>query len=272
MSPSLAAGGFLVALVLGVAAGAPWITSHPPEAMDMEARLEGPSGRHVLGTDNFGRDLWTRTAYGARISLTIGLASVAASLLLGATVGLVSGYFGGALDHALMRAVDLFLGFPPFILALALVAALGPGVSSVTIALVAVFWTEYARVVRAITLSESQRDYVTAARALGSGHIRVLLQILRRSFGPLAVLGTLGIGTAVIAESGLSFLGFGVEPPAPTWGWTLAYGMRYLRTDMWLSTVPGLAILVTVLGFNLFGDGLRDRLDPRGMSRSGGRS
>jgi peptide/nickel transport system permease protein len=169
-----------------------------------------------------------------------------------------------------MRAVDLFLGFPPFILALALVAALGPGVESVTVALVAVFWTEYARVVRAITLSESQRDYVTAARALGSGHLRVLLQILRRSFGPLAVLGTLGIGTAVIAESGLSFLGFGVEPPAPTWGWTLAYGMRYLRTDMWLSTVPGLAILVTVLGFNLFGDGLRDRLDPRGMSRRAG--
>jgi peptide/nickel transport system permease protein len=268
MSPSLAVGGVLVSVVLAVAIGAPWITSHPPEAMDMDARLEGPSPRHLLGTDNFGRDLWTRTAYGARISLSIGLASVAAALLLGTAVGLAAGYSGGLLDHVLMRVVDLFLGFPPFILALALVAALGPGAFSVTIALVAVFWTEYARVVRAITLSESERDYVTAARALGSGPLRVLLrQILPRSFGPLAVLATLGIGTAVVSESGLSFLGFGVEPPAPTWGWTLAYGMRYLRVDMWLSTVPGLAILVTVLGFNLFGDGLRDRLDPRGMAR-----
>ena len=269
LSPPLAAGSLLVVLVITVSIFAPWLTRHSPEEMDMEARLSDPSASHWLGTDNFGRDLWTRIAFGSRISLTIALSSVAAALLLGTLVGLASGYFGGILDLLLMRIVDLFLAFPPFILALALVAVLGPGVSSVTLALTAIYWTEYARLVRAITLSESRRDYVTAARSLGATHTNLLFrQILPRAFGPLAVLASLGIGTAIVAESGLSFLGFGVEPPAPTWGWTLAYGMRYLRSDMWLSMAPGLAILTTVLGFNLFGDGLRDRLDPRGLVRS----
>jgi peptide/nickel transport system permease protein len=235
--------------------------------MDMEARLEAPSSSHWLGTDNFGRDLWARVAFGARISLTIALTSVAAGLLLGTLVGLVSGYFGGFVDQLLMRIVDVFLAFPPFILALALVAVLGPGVSSVIIALTAIFWTEYARLVRAVTLAEARREFVEAARSLGASHANLMFrQILPRAFGPLAVLATLGIGTAIVAESGLSFLGFGVEPPAPTWGWTLAYGMRYLRSHPWLSMAPGLAIAVTVLGFNLLGDGLRDRFDPRGFS------
>jgi peptide/nickel transport system permease protein len=269
MTPSLVAGAVIVGCVVGVAVFAPVVASHPPDAMDMSARLAGPSFEHWLGTDNFGRDLWSRTAFGSRFSLSIGLTSVGASLLIGTAIGLVAGYRGGATDMVLMRLVDLFLGFPPFVLALALVAAMGPGAGSVILALVAVFWTEYARVVRAITLSESVRDYVTAARALGQRPFWIVLrQILPRAFGPLAVLGSLGVGTAIVAESGLSFLGLGVEPPAPTWGWTLAYGMRYLRTDMWLSTVPGLAILTTVAGFNLFGDGLRDWLDIR-VSRRG---
>lgn len=268
MNASLSVGGFVVIAVVAVALLAPWLTAGGPEEMDMAARLAPPSSAHWLGTDNFGRDLWTRTAFGARISLSIGLLSVFSAMLVGTLVGLIAGYFGGLTDHVLMRLSDLFLGFPPFILVLGLVAALGPGVSSVTIALVAVFWTEYARVVRAITLSESRREFVTAARALGASHSNVLFrQILPRTFGPIAVLATLGVGTAIVAESGLSFLGFGVEPPAPTWGWTLAYGTRYLRTNLWLSTVPGLAILLTVLGFNLLGDGLRDRLDPRSLLR-----
>ncbi|HJS73207.1 MAG TPA: ABC transporter permease [Vicinamibacteria bacterium] len=235
----------------------------------MEARLEPPSSAHWLGTDNFGRDLWSRVAFGARISLTIALTSVAAGLLLGTLVGLASGYFGGFVDQILMRIVDLFLAFPPFILALALVAVLGPGVWSVVIALTAIFWTEYARLVRAVTLAEARREFVEAARSLGASHVNLMFrQILPRAFGPLAVLATLGIGTAIVAESGLSFLGFGVEPPAPTWGWTLAYGMRYLRSHPWLSMAPGLAIAVTVLGFNLLGDGLRDRFDPRGLAQT----
>jgi peptide/nickel transport system permease protein len=267
-NPSLGLGGLLIVLVVAVAILAPWLSPHSPEEMDMESRLAGPSASHWLGTDNFGRDLWARIAFGSRISLTIALSSVAAGLVLGTAVGLVSGYFGGVLDLALMRVADLFLAFPPFVLALALVAVLGPGVSSVVVALTAIFWMEYARLVRAITLTESRRDYVTAARSLGATHGNLLFrQILPRALGPLAVLASLGIGTAIVAESGLSFLGFGVEPPAPTWGWTLAYGMRYLRSHMWLSTAPGLAILTTVLGFNLFGDGLRDRLDPRGIVR-----
>lgn len=255
----------IVVAVVASAVFAPWLTRFDPEEMDMSNRLAGPDGVHWLGTDNFGRDLWTRAAYGARISLTIALTSVGTAAVAGTLIGLMAGYFGGWLDLILMRLVDLFLGFPPLILALALVAALGPGVLNVTVALIAVFWTEYARVVRAITLSENECEYVAAARASGASDARIVFrEILPNTLGPVVVLATLGIGTAIVAESGLSFLGFGVPPPTPTWGWTLAYGMRFLRSDMWLSTVPGLFIMMTVLGFNLCGDGLRDRLDPRG--------
>jgi peptide/nickel transport system permease protein len=259
-----------VATVVGIAVFAPWLTPFDPEAMDMSNRLAGPSEAHWLGTDNFGRDLGTRVAHGARISLTIALVSVGTAAFIGSLIGLMAGYFGGWFDLILMRLVDLFLGFPPIILALALVAALGPGVIQVSIALVAVFWTEYARVVRAVTRSEGGKDYVAAARAAGASDARILfVTIFPNTLGPVVVLATLGIGTAIVAESGLSFLGFGVPPPTPTWGWTLAYGMRFLRSDVWLSTVPGLAIMVTVLGFNLFGDGLRDLLDPKRHVESG---
>ena len=266
--PSLVIGLAIVLTMLFIAAFAPLITAYDPERMDMANRLAGPGPGHLLGTDNFGRDLWTRVAYGARISLLIGLTSVTVAAVIGTLVGLAAGYYRGWLDLVLMRIVDLFLGFPPIILALALIAALGPGAGNVTIALIAVFWTQYARIVRAVTLVESEREYVVAARAVGLGDVRILLrQILPNALGPVIVLATLGIGTAIIAESGLSFLGFGVQPPTPTWGWTLAYGMRFLRTDVWLSTVPGLCIMITVLGFNLFGDGLRDLLDPKAVSR-----
>lgn len=263
----LFAGGSIIAFVIVASLFAPWLSPYAPDTMNMENRLSPPSSDHWLGTDNFGRDLWTRIAYGARLSLTIGLVSVGLSASFGTALGLLAGFFGGWLETAIMRLVDLFLGFPPFILVLALVAALGPGVGPVTAALAAVFWAEYARVARAIALSESERDYVVASRALGASEARLLLRhVLPRALGPALVLATLGIGTAIVSESGLSFLGLGVEPPAPSWGWTLAYGMRYLRSDLWFSTVPGLAILVTVLGFHLVGDGLRDRLDPKGLA------
>jgi peptide/nickel transport system permease protein len=261
-------GSAIVLSIALIAAFAPWITGHDPEQMDMANRLVGPNSTHWLGTDNFGRDLWTRMALGARISLGIGLVSVGVAAIVGTIVGLAAGYFRGWIDLLLMRVVDLFLGFPPIILALALIAALGPGSANVTIALAAVFWTEYARVVRAVTLVEVEQEYVVAARAIGIPRMRILLrQVLPASLGPVVVLATLGIGTALVAESGLSFLGFGVQPPTPTWGWTLSYGLRYLRTDAWLSTVPGLFIMISVLGFNLFGDGLRDLLDPTGRTK-----
>ncbi len=266
--PSLIIGAAIVLAMLAVAVFAPWLTRYDPEQMDMANRLSGPNAQHILGTDNFGRDLWTRVAFGARVSLAIGLVSVSVAATIGSLVGLAAGYYRGWVDLLLMRIVDLFLGFPPIILALALIAVLGSGPINVGIALVAVFWTQYARVVRALTLVESEREYVVAARAIGLSSVRILLrQILPNAIGPVIVLATLGIGTAVIAESGLAFLGFGVQPPTPSWGWTLAYGMRFLRTDAWLSTVPGLFIMVTVLGFNLFGDGLRDLLDPKAVSR-----
>jgi peptide/nickel transport system permease protein len=259
---SLIVGGALICVIGLVALGAPVVTSFDVEQMDMTNRLSAPSATHWLGTDNFGRDLWTRVAYGARTSLRIGLIAVLVAAFIGTTVGLVAGYNGGWIDVVLMRVVDLFLGFPPIILALALVAALGPGAVNVTVALAAVFWTQYARVVRVVAQVESGRDYVAASRAIGMSSARILVRhILPNVTGPVIVIATLGIGTAIVAESGLSFLGFGVQPSTPTWGWTLAYGMRFLRTAAWLSTVPGVFILVTVLGFNLFGDGLRQMLD-----------
>ncbi|MCY4460905.1 MAG: ABC transporter permease [Albidovulum sp.] len=265
---SLSIGGTIVIAVLLFALFGTIVSGFEPDQMNMKNRFSLPTAEHWLGTDNFGRDLWTRMAVGARVSLTIALCSVAIAVVVGTTVGLVSGYIGGAFDLLVMRIVDIFLGFPPIVLALAIVAALGPGMLNLTLSLAAIFWTEYARVVRSVTLAQREADYVTAAAALGAGSARILFrEILPNVIGPVIVLATLGIGTAIIAESGLSFLGFGVEPPTPTWGWTLSYGTRYLRAEPWLSTVAGLAIMITVLGFNLFGDGLRDHLDPRGVAR-----
>lgn len=267
-NPSLVVGGAIVLAILLFALLGPFLSGYSVEGMDMRSRFATPTIEHWLGTDNFGRDLFTRMSVGARVSVSIALMSVGLAVIVGATVGLVCGYLGGWVDLVVMRVVDVFLGFPPIVLALAIVAALGPGVVNLTISLAAVFWTEYARVVRSVTLAQREMDYVTAAVALGASSSRIVfLEILPNAIGPVIVLATLGLGTAIIAESGLSFLGFGVEPPTPTWGWTLAYGTRYLRSDPWLSTVAGLAIMITVLGFNLFGDGLRDILDPRGVAQ-----
>ena len=263
----LVVGAAIVAAVLLIAAFHPWLSPYQVEQMDMANRLSGPTARHWLGTDNFGRDLWTRLAHGSAISLGVALAAVAFAMVFGTIVGLVSGYLGGWVDMALMRIVDLFLGFPQLVFAMALIAILGPGPTNLALALMAVFWTQYARVVRAIVLAERAREYVRAAQAIGAGPLRIMVvHILPNAFGPVTGLATLGVGTAIVAESGLSFLGLGVQPPTPTWGWTLAYGLRFLRSDPWMSTVAGLAIMITVLGFNLLGDGLRDHLDPRGLT------
>jgi peptide/nickel transport system permease protein len=266
-NPPLLIGAALVLAIGLVALFHPLLSPYAVEQMDMRNRLSGPSAQHWLGTDNFGRDLWTRLAHGSAISLAIALASVTAAMAIGIVVGLLSGFLGGWVDMLLMRLVDLFLGFPALILAMAMIAVLGPGAVNVAIALIAVLWTQYARVMRAIVLAERSRDYVRAARAIGAGPLRIMLRhILPNALGPVVVLATLGVGTAIVAESGLSFLGLGVQPPTPTWGWTLSYGLRFLRSDPWMSTVAGLTIMLTVLGFNLLGDGLRDQLDPRGLT------
>ncbi|WP_018426886.1 ABC transporter permease [Hoeflea sp. 108] len=267
---SLVVGAAITVTIILLAIFAPAVATHGVEQMDMRNRFAGPSIQHLLGTDNFGRDLWSRLVWGARVSLTIAIIAVTCSAILGTIVGLVAGYFGGWVDLVLMRITDIFLGVPAIVLALAIVAILGPGVINVALALIVVAWTEYARVVRATTLVLREQNYVQAARALGARPSRILFkEILPNAIGPIIVLASLGLGTAIIAESALSFLGFGLPPPTPTWGWTLAYGTKFIRDEPWLSIISGATIMVTVLGFNLLGDGLRDVLDPRQLSRGG---
>jgi peptide/nickel transport system permease protein len=257
-------GGTIVAALALGALLAPVLALDDPEQMEMERRLEGPSLRHPMGTDQFGRDLFSRIVYGARISLSVAAVAVAVAVVLGVGVGLVSGYYGGPVDLLAQRLVDVFLAFPVLLLAIALVAALGPSPRNVVLALGLVAWTSYARVVRADVLALKNREFVQAARVAGASDLRIIFRhTLPNVVSPVLVLATLGIGYAIVAESGLSFLGLGVQPPEPSWGWTVAFGTRFLRDAPHLSTFPGLAIMVTVLGFNLLGDGLRDLLDPR---------
>lgn len=257
--------GILVLAVICLAAVGPVLfTRVNPDAVDIIARLNPPSAGHPFGTDHLGRDLLSRLVYGARISLLVAIASVGGAVAIGVVIGLLAGYYGRWVDGATMRVVDTFLAFPAILLALALVAVLGAGATSVIVALALVFWTQYARVVRAVTLAEKEKAYVEAARAIGAGDLRILLRhILPNVLSPVIILATLGMGTAVVAESTLSFLGMGVQPPAPSWGWTLAFGTRYLRDAPHIATFSGLAIMATVLGFNLLGDGIRDLLDPK---------
>ncbi|NGP16457.1 ABC transporter permease [Devosia aurantiaca] len=270
---SLVLGLFITLAIIFCAVFAPYVATHGVEQMDMRNRFEGPTFEHIIGTDNFGRDLWSRLVFGARISLTIAVISVVCSALIGTVVGLAAGYFGGWVDQLLMRITDVFLGFPAIVLALAIVAVLGPGVLNVSFAIIVVAWTEYARVVRSTTLVLREQNYVQAARALGASPVRILFrEILPNALGPIIVLASLGLGTAIISESALSFLGFGLPPPTPTWGWTLAYGTKFMRDAPWLSIISGATIMITVLGFNLLGDGLRDVLDPRQLSRGGAKA
>jgi len=270
---SLVIGALITLAIVLCALLAPYVATHGIEQMDMRNRFAWPTAQHWLGTDNFGRDLWSRLVFGAQVSLSIAVISVGGAAFIGTCVGLIAGYFGGWVDLVLMRITDIFLGFPAIVLSLAIVAVMGPGVANVAVALIVVFWTEYARVVRATTLVLREQNYVQAARALGASPFRILFkEILPNALGPIIVLASLGLGTAIIAESALSFLGFGLPPPTPTWGWTLAYGTRFMRDQPWLSIISGATIMVTVLGFNLLGDGLRDILDPRQLSRGGSKA
>jgi peptide/nickel transport system permease protein len=257
-------GGILVVLVLFVAAAAPLVAEQDPYLVDLASRLQGVSAQHVLGTDNFGRDLWARIAYGARTTLTTALVAVAISSLIGVPLGLISGYFGGVVDLIISRVVDVVLAFPVILLAIALVAVLGPSSTNIMLALGLVYWTQYARVVRSSVLAIREEDYVEAARAIGAGHLRIIVRhILPNVVAPVIVIATLAMGTAIVAEATLSFLGLGAPPPTATWGWTLSFGLLYLRQAPHLSIFPGIAIMISVLGFNLLGDGLRDLMDPR---------
>ncbi|MGG0934763.1 nickel transporter permease [Brevibacillus centrosporus] len=264
-SKAVLIGGIIVLAVVLAAILAPLLSTHDPYEMNVKERLLDPlEGGHLLGTDQFGRDLYTRILYGAQVSLEVGIVSVSLALVIGVTLGLISGYYGGWIDTVIMRFVDIVLSFPVLLLAIAFVAALGPGIENVIIALALVYWTSYARLVRATVLSIKEEEYVQAARTIGSSDFRIIVyNILPNCLAPIIVVATLGLGQAIVAEATLSFLGLGIQPPESSWGWTLAFGMKFLQDAPHLSIYPGVAIMLTVLGFNLLGDGIRDLTDTK---------
>jgi peptide/nickel transport system permease protein len=253
----------LVGTMVLMAVFAAWIATHDPVQVRARFRFRPPSLDNFFGTDNFGRDVFSRVAYGARLSIIIGFATVVATGVLGIACGLISGYFR-RLDNVIMRVMDALMAFPSLVLALALAAALGPSAINVVIALAVVYTPRTARVVRASVLVVREADYVHAAQAVGASHLRIMLEhILPNSMAPLVVQLTFVFAYAVIAEAVLSFLGMGPPPPTPSWGNIIAEGKDYIREAGWIAMFPGLAIATTVLGLNLLGDGLRDVLDPR---------
>jgi peptide/nickel transport system permease protein len=260
---ALIGGGVLVVLI-GMAALAPVLAPHDPLAQDLYRRLEPPSSANMFGTDDFGRDILSRVIYGARISLRIGLISISIALSVGTMLGLIAGYKGGWSDTLIMRLMDIMLAFPSILLAIAIVAVIGPGIDNVMIAVSIVMVPQYARLVRASVLTIREMAYVEAARALGARDFRILRSsVLPNCMAPLIVQSTLSLGTAILDAAGLSFLGLGAQPPAPEWGAMLSGGRELLLKAPWVMTFPGLAIFIVVLGLNLFGDGLRDALDPK---------
>jgi peptide/nickel transport system permease protein len=247
-----------------MALGAPWLSPRDPIRTAARDALQPPGPRFVLGSDQFGRDVASRVLHGARVSLTVGLISVSIAVALGAPLGLVSGYYGGRLDGLIMRVMDVLLAFPGILLALAIVSVLTPGLTNVMIAVGLSAVPTYARLVRASVLSARENLYVEAARALGGRDLGILTRyILPNVVAPLIVTATLGLGTAILSAAALGFLGLGSQPPQPEWGRMLSEGRDYLREAWWISTFPGLGIMLTVLAMNLLGDGLRDVLDPR---------
>ena len=258
------AGALIVGLVAGAAIAAPIVAPHDPATVDARAILAPPSGEHWLGTDNLGRDIFSRLVYGARWSLGAAAAAAAAIVLVGITVGVIAGYIGGLVDDVAMRIVDVLLAFPSLVLALAIVGTLGPSLQNVLIGMVAVWWVDYARVMRGLTLGVKGREYVTAARCAGAPAGRIMLRhILPNVVPSVLVLATLELGGLMLAISGLSFLGLGAQPPTPEWGTMLNDGRPFFQRAPQLMIYPGLAITIVVVGCNLLGDGLRDVLDPR---------
>lgn len=260
----LALGLGIVLLMSLAALGAPWLAPYPPEAEHLDHVLEPPSAQFWLGTDRLGRDILSRLLYGGRVSLWVGFVAVGISVSIGTTLGLVSGYFRSWVDETVMRLVDIMLCFPSFFLILAVIAFLEPSLTNIMIVIGLTSWMGVCRLVRAETLSLREREFVAAARLAGTSTPRILLRhILPNALAPVLITATLGIAGAILVESSLSFLGLGVQPPTPSWGNMLMEGKATIETAPWLSVYPGLAILLTVLGYNLVGESLRDLLDPR---------
>jgi peptide/nickel transport system permease protein len=263
-NPLALSGGAIVGLLMLVAIAAPVVATHDPYDQNFQAALQGPSREHLFGTDDVGRDLFSRVVYGARISLRVGLLSVAIGGGVGLIFGIVAGYYVGRVDSVIMRFMDVLLAFPGLLLALGIVAVLGPGLFNVMIAVGIGNIPVYTRLARATTLGIRARDYVTAARAVGCSDTRIMWHyVLPNAIPPVIVLATLGVAGAILTAASLSFIGVGAQPPTPEWGAILTLARQYLQRAWWFTLFPGLAIMVTVLAINMLGDALRDALDPR---------
>jgi len=258
------AGGVVVIILFLIAIFAELISPYDPEEIDRRHILEPPSSEHLLGTDDLGRDILSRMIYGSRISLSVGFVAVGISTIIGIIFGAIAGYYGGWIDRIIMRFIDVMLSIPTFFLILAVIAFIGPGIWNIMIVIGLTSWMGVARLVRAEFLSLKEREFVLAARALGASDMRIIFRhILINSMAPVFVSAVLGVASAILVESALSFLGIGVQPPTPSWGNILTLGKDNIEIAWWLSVFPGLAILITVLSYNLVGEGLRDALDPR---------
>lgn len=268
--PSAVIGALLITGIVIVVLGFPLVWPQDPLAQDLLARLTPPvwqetgTWAHPLGTDNLGRDVLARILHGSRISLGVAVSAVLMAVLTGTILGLLSGYYGGVLDAVTMRVADVFLAYPFMLLTISVIAVLGTSIVNLILVLGLSDWVIYARTMRSSVLSLRERDFVRAARAVGASDRRIIgLHILPNAFSPILVLATVRMASVIVWESGLSFLGMGAPPPTATWGRMLAEGKSYITDAWWLVTLPGLAIMVTILAINLFGDGLRDALDPR---------
>jgi peptide/nickel transport system permease protein len=259
----------ILLIMVSMAVFAPWLAPYDPNAQSLLSRLKPPvftggTWKHILGTDHLGRDLLSRLMYGARISLFIGFTTALIAGVIGTTVGIIAGFYEGAVRSVLMRVVDVFLAIPYILFAVAVVGALGAGITNLILVLACTRWVQFARIVYGQTLSVREKEYVEAARVRGNSQWRILTaHILPNVSTPIIVVMTLEVAFMIIMESAMTFLGLGVSPGTPTWGWMLAEGKDYMSIAWWLSVAPGMAIVATVLGINLFGDALRDSLDPR---------
>lgn len=257
------AGGFIIGVILVSAIFAPWVAPYSPYELDVSAMLQGPSAAHWLGTDEVGRDVLSRVIYAARISMEVAFIAAGVGLLVGTLIGVLAAYFGGLLDLLLMRFMELLFSFPAILLAVVLMASLGTSILNAMIAIGIVFIPGFARLARAATEVVLREQYVESARAIGMGHGRIIFrEILPNIVAPLFIEAAIAFSYAILLESALSFLGLGAQPPEPSWGNMLDIGRGFMAQAPWLSIVPGMAIFLTVLGFNLIGDGLRDLLDP----------
>lgn len=263
-NPSAVAGFFIIATMVLIAVSAPYIAPYDPIKISLRERLGAPSAAHIFGTDEMGRDILSRVMHGARISLRIGVLVIAIAGGLGAVIGAVAGYLGKHADNIIMRVMDVILSFPPLVLAMALAAALGPNLNNAILAVAFVMIPKFARMVRGEALAVKEKQFIAAARASGAGSLWIILHhILPNCFSSVIILATLLLGETILIAASLSFIGLGAQPPTPEWGAMVSVGRKFLMDQWWYPTFPGVFILVTVIGFNILGDALRDILDPR---------